>query len=108
LVWRSYNQAALLANALGRLSGKPVIPDVLRRIKATPSQGHLDRKERRRNVARAFAVHHPRAVAGKRVLLIDDVLTSGATADACSRALLAAGARWVDVLVVGRVPGPGA
>jgi ComF family protein len=107
LLWRSYNQAALLANALGKIAGKPVVPDALARIKATPSQGRLDRQSRRRNVARAFAVTRGPMIAGKRVLLIDDVLTSGATAEACTRALLAGGAQQVDVLVLGRVPTPG-
>ena len=104
LLWRSYNQSALLANALGRLTGKPVIPDALVRAKSTPSQGRLDRTARRRNVAGAFRVHRPKGVAGKRVLLIDDVLTTGATVEACTRALLADGAQRVDVLVLGRVP----
>ncbi len=106
LLWRSYNQAALLANALGRLAQKPVIADGLRRMRATPSQGRLDRVARRRNVGRAFAAQQAAAFAGKKVLLIDDVLTTGATADACARALLAAGARRIDVLVLARVPGP--
>jgi ComF family protein len=104
LLWRAYNQAALLANALGRLTGRTTVPDALVRIRATPSQGHLDRTARRRNVKDAFAVNRPRAIAGKKVLLIDDVLTTGATVEACTRALLAAGAQAVDVLVLGRVP----
>ncbi len=106
LLMRTYNQAALLANALGRLAGKPVAPDALVRTRSTPSQGKLHRNERQRNVARAFAVKSPNAIAGRRVLLIDDVLTSGATANACSRALLEAGAREVDVLVLARVAKP--
>ncbi|MSO73001.1 MAG: ComF family protein [Rhodospirillaceae bacterium] len=107
---RTYNQAALLANALGRLADKPVVPDALKRTRSTPSpsQGHLDRTARRRNVARAFAAHRPEAITGRRVLLIDDVLTTGAAADACARALLDAGATVVDVLVLARVPSPGA
>jgi len=105
LLARTYNQAALLANKLGELSGKPVLPDALTRIKATPKQGGLDRKERKRNVAKAFAAQ--RDVAGRRVLLIDDVLTTGATAEACARTLLSAGAAEVDVLALARVPTPG-
>ncbi len=101
LILRTYNQAALLANALGKLSTKPVAVDALRRVKATPSQGKLDRATRRRNVAKAFVASNK--VADKRVLLIDDVLTTGATADACARCLLDAGARAVDVLVLARV-----
>lgn len=103
LLMRTYNQAALLANALGRLTGKAVAVDTLRRIKATPSQGGLSRGARARNVAGAFTVHAPARVAGKRVLLVDDVFTTGATAEACTRALLDAGAASVDVLVLARV-----
>lgn len=104
LLWRAYNQAALLANALGKLSGKSTVPDALIRTRATPSQGHMDRGARRRNVKDAFRVNRARAILGKKVLLIDDVLTTGATVEACTRALLAAGAQAVDVLVLGRVP----
>ncbi|MBY0509509.1 MAG: ComF family protein, partial [Rhodospirillaceae bacterium] len=108
LLMRTYNQAALLANKLGGLVDKPVAPDALARIRRTPPQGGLDRVARRRNVAKAFAVTRPETVAGKRVLLVDDVLTTGATANACAAALLKAGAVAVDVLVLARVPGPGA
>lgn len=106
LLLRAYNQSALLAHALGRLTGKPVAADALTRIKPTVSQGGLSKKERRRNVARAFTVRKPAMVEGKRVLLIDDVLTSGATANACAAALLNAGAAAVDVLALARVPNP--
>lgn len=108
LLMRTYNQAALLANKLGELADKPVIPDAMARIRRTPPQGGLDRAARRRNVARAFAVTRPEAFKNKRVLLIDDVLTTGATANACAETLLKAGAVNVDVLVLARVPGPGA
>jgi len=104
LVWRTYNQAALLANAVGRMCGKPTVPDALVRTRATPSQGRMNRDARRRNVSGAFKVKRLQAVRHKHVLLVDDVLTTGATAEACTRALLAAGARAVDVLVLGRVP----
>jgi len=107
LLRRTYNQSALLANALRKYTGKPVLADALVRLKPTASQGKLDRKARRRNVARAFTVRDPPAIAGRRVLLVDDVLTSGATADACARTLLTAGAAAVDVLVLARVPTPG-
>jgi ComF family protein len=106
LLTRSYNQSALLANALGRLTKRKVVPDGLSRIRATKSQGHLDRHERRRNVADAFRVRRPELIQSRRVLLIDDVLTTGSTAEACTRALLAGGARLVDLLVLARVPGP--
>lgn len=104
---RTYNQASLLANKVGVLADKPVCADALVRIKRTSSQGGLDRVARRRNVAKAFTVNRPAAVTGRRVLLIDDVLTTGATANACATMLLKAGAAAVDVLVLARVPGPG-
>ncbi len=102
---RRYNQAALLAQALARASGRRVESNLLARRKRTPSQGGQGRSGRRRNVLRAFAVR-PRALpllAGKRVLLIDDVLTTGATAEECSKTLLRAGASAVDVLTLARV-----
>ena len=104
LLKRAYNQSALLANALGRVAGKPVAVDALVRIKATPTQGGLDRQARRRNVAKAFASASPVKIAGKRVLLVDDVYTTGATVEACTDVLLNAGAQAVDVLVLARVP----
>ncbi|MCG8360753.1 MAG: ComF family protein [Kiloniellales bacterium] len=102
---RRYNQAALLALALGRRCDKPVVTDLLLRRRATPSQGRLSRSARARNVAGAFAVKPARRarLRGRRVLLIDDVMTTGATLEACSRALLAGGAGAVDVLVLARV-----
>lgn len=101
---RRYNQAALLARALARREGLPEIPDLLLRRRATPSQGRLTRAERHRNVAGAFAVNPRRATAleGRRLLLVDDVMTTGATVAACSRAALRAGAAGVDVLVLAR------
>jgi len=104
---RTYNQAALLANKVGALAHKPVCADAIVRTKRTSSQGGLDRVARRRNVAKAFAVNRPAAIVERRVLLIDDVLTTGATANACAETLLKAGASAVDVLVLARVPGPG-
>lgn len=105
LVRRRYNQAAILANAIGAALAKPVVPDLLLRRRATDSQGHLGRSQRQRNVAGAFALHPRRAqlAAGARVLLVDDVLTTGATAEACAKALQRAGAKAVDLLVLARV-----
>lgn len=108
LVQRRYNQAALLTGRLAALSGRPWAADVLRRRRATQPLGPLTAVERRRAVAGAFTVNVaalPR-LRGQRLLLIDDVLTSGATASACAEALIAAGALRVDVLVVARVPDP--
>ena len=105
---RRYNQAALLARALGRLAHRPVLPDALRRLRPTAPLGGKSAVERAAELAGAFAVRASRAgrIAGRRVLLIDDVLTSGATAHACADALLAAGASSVDVLAAARVPDP--
>jgi ComF family protein len=102
---RRCNQSALLAGAIAEASGRAVAYHALQRVKATPQQVGLGRSERAQNVQGAFRV--PPAgraeVAGRRLVLIDDVLTSGATAEACTRALLRAGAAAVDVLVFARV-----
>jgi ComF family protein len=100
---RRYNQAAEIARPLARLNGLAFLPDSLIRRRDTGSQGGKSATGRRRNVAGAFAVRRPDRIAGKRVLLIDDVLTTGATASACARALLDAGAAAVDLAVVARV-----
>lgn len=105
LISRRYNQAALIAQALGRVSGLPVCVDALRRIRATPSQGRMNRSQRERNVAGAFAVADRRRdrVGDARIVLIDDVMTTGATLAACVQPLLHAGAANVDVLTLARV-----
>jgi len=108
LFQRRYNQAALLARALSRSSKVPVLPDALARQRATPPLGARSAAERAATVDGAFAVRRARAarLAGRRVLLIDDVMTSGATANACALALLDAGAADVTVLVTARVADP--
>ncbi|MEQ8710200.1 MAG: ComF family protein [Rhodospirillales bacterium] len=102
---RRYNQSALLAQAIGRLMSRPVLLDALHRHRATASQGRLGRRQRQRNVAGAISVPDTRrgAVAGKRILLIDDVMTTGATVSVCARALRRGGACQVDVLTIARV-----
>lgn len=102
---RRYNQAALLARALAGATALEVIPDLLRRRRNTPPQGRLSAAARRGNVAGAFAVRPARkaALSGRRVLLVDDVMTTGATLEACSKTLLRGGAAAVDVLVLARV-----
>lgn len=101
LLSRRYNQSALLAQALSRISGRHAVLDGLRRTRATASLARKSGQERKTEIAGAFAVRQSRQeqLADARVLLIDDVMTSGATADACARALLAAGVARVDVLV---------
>jgi ComF family protein len=102
---RRFNQSTLLAKAVSHISGIPLAETALRRVKATAQQVGLSKTERARNVQGAFGVPpaSKAAVAGRRLILVDDVLTSGATIDACSRALLRAGAANVDVLVFARV-----
>lgn len=99
---RGYNQAALLAQELSRRSGVAVSEAALVRRRDTASQAGLSAAERRRNVADAFVVRRRAAVAGRVVTLVDDVLTTGATARACARALAAAGAAEVRLLTVAR------
>ncbi len=105
LVMRGFNQSGWLAQAIGAETGRRVAVDALVRTRRTPSQAGLAGRARRRNVSGAFKVRASRmaAVEGKRVLLVDDVLTTGATLSACARALKRAGARHVDVLVLARV-----
>lgn len=102
---RRYNQAAVLALALGKLCGPPVETSALIRHKKTRSQGRMGRTDRAHNVRGAFAVPEGAAakITGKTVLLIDDVMTTGATLAACTDALKKAGAAHVDVLTLGRV-----
>ncbi len=105
---RRFNQAAALCGAISQISGVPVLHDVLKRVRATPQQVGLSKAQRTDNVQGAFRVPDAdkAAVAGRRIVLVDDVLTSGATVDTCARALLRAGAAHVDVLVFARVVAP--
>ena len=103
LFHRRYNQAALLANVLAKESGVPCLPDALLRARHTPTQGLMGRRQRRLNVYGAFRLRAPGVVDGKHVLLVDDVFTTGATIEECTRVLLAGGARAVDVLTLARV-----
>lgn len=108
LLHRRYNQAALLAHALGRRAGVPVMADGLRRTHATGFLGGYSAAERAEMLLGTIVVRQQRRgrIAGARIVLIDDVLTSGATANTCARALLDAGVANVDVLVASRVPDP--
>jgi len=98
LLKRKYNQAALLAAQLSKLYHKPCLPQALKRTRATASQGHLGPTQRKQNVTGAFAVTKPNLIKGKRILLVDDVLTTGATANECAKVLLKAGATQVCLL----------
>ncbi len=102
---RRYNQSGALARAIERHFGVKVTSEALRRVRPTQQQIGLSRSQRASNVQGAFKVVADRSadIQGRRIVLIDDVLTSGATADACARALLRARAAQVDVLVFARV-----
>lgn len=102
LVRRKFNQSALLAYGISQLTALPCMPQVLQRVRFTKPQMRLDRKLRLHNVKKAFAVARGGIVAGKTILLIDDVVTTGATANACAAALKQAGAKEVRVLSLAR------
>jgi ComF family protein len=105
LISRRFNQAAALAHSVSSTSAVPVDTHALVRVKQTPPQVGLSRPQRAANVQGAFQVQEeakPR-VFGKHIVLVDDVLTSGATANAAARALLRGGAKSVDILVFARV-----
>src|ERR1700730_11318439 len=102
---RRYNQSGALARVIERQSGVKLASEALRRVRPTEQQIGLSRAQRASNVPGALQVAAERAadIHGRRLILIDDVLTSGATVDACARALLRAKALSVDVLVFARV-----
>jgi ComF family protein len=108
LLSRRFNQSAILAHEVARLAAIRYEPEALRRTRRTPPQVGLTRQQRRDNVSGAFAVSHGWAsrVAGARLVLVDDVITTGATVGACARALKKAGAIRVDVLALGMVTDP--
>lgn len=103
LLSRRYNQAALLAQALGHELGCPVETGSLYRKRRTPSQAGRGTKGRRRNIAGAFAVRRPERLAGRQVILVDDVFTTGATVSACCRMIKNSGAACVGVVTLCRV-----
>jgi competence protein ComFC len=102
LRWRGFNQSLLLARQVSRLYGVPVDPFVLCRARETAPQTLLAEDERRKNVRGAFAVHPEKSLKKQKVLLVDDVYTSGATVNECSRALVQGGATEVTVLTLAR------
>ena len=100
---RGFNQALLLACELSCLSGLPLDEHAMvRRIHTERHRAGMDAKARRQSVAKAFAVRHPKLIGGHRVLLVDDVFTTGATVSACAAALKEAGAEEVSVLTLAR------
>ena len=107
LARRGYNQATLLARPVARALRRPLCCDALLRQRDTPSQTHLTPAQRRANVVGAFIVPRAERLDGRRVLLVDDVATTGATLDACAAALLASSAARVDALVLARAEGTG-
>ena len=100
LAERGFNQSALVARRLARGLGAPFLPRALARLRDTPRQALLDREARLRNVARSFRLRDPARVRGRHVLLVDDVRTTGATLEACARALREGGAARVTPAVV--------
>ncbi|MDX2171374.1 MAG: ComF family protein [Deltaproteobacteria bacterium] len=106
LRWRGFNQSALLARSLAAHTQRAVELRALMRVRATPPQVGLGERDRRRNVARAFAVREPEHLRGRSVLLVDDVMTTGATVNECARVLRRAGATRVEVVVLARALDP--
>lgn len=102
LRWRGFNQSVLLGREVSRRYNTPLDPFALQRSVATPPQTQLTEEERRRNVRGAFEINPERPVKGKHILIIDDVYTSGATVNECSRALMRGGAKGVYVLTLAR------
>jgi ComF family protein len=106
---RRFNQSAMLAHAVGHLTGVPVDCFLLARVKRTHAQVGLTAAQRRKNVAGAFRVTAPHGqLRGKRIVVVDDVITTGATAEACARVLKRAGAARVDILALARAVEPSA
>ncbi len=99
---RGYNQSAVLARELGRKLGRKSHPGLLRRIRPTISQTNLTAKARLSNVTKAFQYKKGKRLAGRRVLLVDDVMTTGATVNACAKALKKGGAASVHVITAAR------
>ena len=105
LISRRYNQAAMIAEALSKTVDIPHVPDMIKRIRSTPSQGHLAAEDRYKNVRKAFDIpdKYREKIRGKVIILIDDVYTTGATARECSKILRRYGAEQVHILTLARV-----
>ena len=103
LLRRGFNQSALLAGRIAKARGLDVAVDALLRVRATPRSRGMSRSRRAANVRGVFKVARPEMVRGRNIVLIDDVMTTGATAEACARLLLRKGARRVHILTWARV-----
>lgn len=103
---RGFNQSAIVAKELSKKTGLPVAVEALKRVRPTPPLRGLNVRQRRRTVAGAFQVHPGSQLAGRTVILVDDVLTTGSTANACARVLRRAGASRVDLISWARVVRP--
>lgn len=103
LIKRKYNQAAMIAKGIAKRCHKTYLPDVLIRVKPSSSNKHLSKKDRLENVKGAFALKNKNHLTGKRVLLIDDVYTTGATLNECAKTLKKTNARDISALTLARV-----
>lgn len=103
LFLRQYNQSAILCNEISRLTGREKKNNLLKRNRYTSSQGQKKHKERQKNVKAAFTVNLPHLVQGRNILIIDDVMTTGATVNECAKALKKGGASKVNVLTFAHV-----
>ncbi len=104
LMKRRYNQAAVMALALSRDTGKSCIPDGVLRVRSTSSQGHLKAAQRAENVKKAFIVNpaYESLLEGKNIILVDDVYTTGSTVNECAKTLRQSGAKTINVLTLTR------
>ncbi len=100
---RGYNQADLLAREIGKAMGRPVLERALRRCRYTKQQAKFDKRERSRNVQDAFQLRQHNCVKDKNIILVDDVLTTGSTMNACARTLKEAGARKLTAVTIVRI-----
>jgi ComF family protein len=101
---RGFNQSFVIAHEIGRITGRPVLPSVLRKVKENEDQFKLPKERRAKNVRGVFAAGKTDAVSGKRVLLVDDLFTTGSTAHEAARALCTVGAAEVLLFTLARTP----